>query len=48
MIETAMAFFRHDVLGNYLAGVLVGGTVWSARCILRRWRTSRQDNSTPE
>ncbi|MFE1925981.1 hypothetical protein ACFW91_25885 [Streptomyces asoensis] len=40
MVETAMAFFREEVLGNYLAGVLVAGSIWAAGA-LRRRRTRR-------
>ncbi|WP_331751500.1 hypothetical protein OID55_42145 (plasmid) [Streptomyces sp. NBC_00715] len=44
MIETAMSFFRDDVLGNYLAALLAGATAWTVRYLLRR-RTPHQTHS---
>ncbi|MGY4966794.1 hypothetical protein [Streptomyces sp. 900105245] len=47
MIETAMAFFRDDVLGNYLAGVLAAGSIWAVRALQRR-RTRRPSDTDNE
>ncbi|MET8039116.1 hypothetical protein [Streptomyces sp. NPDC005345] len=44
MIETAVSFFRDDVLGNYLAALLAGATAWTVRYLLRH-RTPRQTDS---